>query len=77
MTPTEIIPVTELTDTELDAVSGGLLDNLNIAPQLNITTPQINVTIPSQINIGATTGVAVAGLAATILQGLGQGNGIG
>jgi bacteriocin-like protein len=28
MIPTEIIPVTELTDTELNAVSGG---NLNIA----------------------------------------------
>jgi bacteriocin-like protein len=71
MIPTEIIPVTELTDTELDAVSGGLLNNLNIAPQLNITLP--NVT--SQINIGVPTGVAVGlGTAASILQNLGQGN---
>jgi lactobin A/cerein 7B family class IIb bacteriocin len=31
MIPSEIIPVTELTDTELNAVSGGLLNNLNIA----------------------------------------------
>jgi bacteriocin-like protein len=72
MIPTEIIPVTELTDTELDAVSGGLLDNLNIAPQLNIT---------SQLNIGVPTGVAVTAgnilsqANATVAQVLGQGNG--
>jgi bacteriocin-like protein len=72
MIPTEIIPVTELTDTELDAVSGGLLDNLNLnlAPQLNL-----NITTP-QINVGAPTAVAVAalGAAAAIQQALGQGN---
>jgi len=64
--------MTELTDTELDAVSGGLLDNLNIAPQLNL-----NVT--PQINVGAQTGVAVAAApgaaAAVVQQALGQGNG--
>jgi len=64
--------MTELTDTELDAVSGGLLDNLNIAPQLNL-----NVT--PQINVGVQTGVAVAGAlgaaAAVVQQALGQGNG--
>jgi bacteriocin-like protein len=63
MTPTEIIPVTELTDTELDAVSGGLLDNLT----LNITP---------QINVGVQTGAAVAlGAVAAVQQALGQGNG--
>jgi len=70
MTPTEIIPVTELTDTELDAVSGGLLDNLNIAPQLNLN-------ITPQINVGVQTGVAAAalGAVAALAQNLGQGNG--
>jgi hypothetical protein len=29
MIPTEIIPVSELTDTELDTVCGGLLNDLN------------------------------------------------
>ena len=66
--------LTELTDTELDAVSGGLLDNLNIAPQLNITTPQLNIT--SQINLAVPTGVAVGVFAAAaVQQALGQENG--
>ena len=70
MIPTEIIPVTELTDIELDAVSGGLLNNLNLAPQLNLN-------ITPQINVGAQTGVAVAalGAVAAVQQALGQGNG--
>jgi bacteriocin-like protein len=38
MIPTEI-PVTELTDTELDAVSGGFLNALNIINQQNIAVP--------------------------------------
>ena len=64
-----MIPI-ELTDAELDAVSGGLLDNLqlNIAPVLNIT---------SQFNFAVTTGVAIAGIAAAVMQGIGQGNAIG
>ena len=68
-----MIPI-ELTDAELDAVSGGLLDNLNIATQLNIA-PVLDIT--SQINSAATIGVAIAGIAATVIQGLGQGNAIG
>jgi bacteriocin-like protein len=72
MVPTEIIPVTELTDTELDAVSGGLLNNLN----LNLA-PQLNLNITPQINVAAQTGVAVAvlGAVAAVQQALGQGNG--
>ena len=66
--------MTELTDKELDAVSGGLLDNLNIATQLNIA-PVLDIT--SQINSAATIGVAIAGIAATVIQGVGQGNAIG
>ena len=66
--------MTELTDKELDAVSGGLLDNLNIATQLNIA-PVLDIT--SQINSAATIGVAIAGMAATVIQGVGQGNAIG
>jgi bacteriocin-like protein len=69
MIPTDIIPVTELTDTELNAVSGGLLNNLNIAPQLNIT-PQINIGVPTGVAVG---GIG-AGAAAAVLQALGQGN---
>jgi hypothetical protein len=67
MVPTEIIPVTELTDTELDTVCGGLLNNLNIATTLNIT-PQINVGVP----IGTVVGGVVAGAFAAIGQLLGQ-----
>jgi bacteriocin-like protein len=71
MIPTEIIPVTELTDTELDAVSGGLLNNLNF----NIA-PQLNLNVTPQLNVGAQTGVAVAALGAAVAltQNLGQGN---
>jgi bacteriocin-like protein len=69
MTPTEIIPVTELTDTELDAVSGGLLDHLTL-PQLNLNiTPQINVAVPTGVS------VAVLGAVAAVQQAVGQGNG--
>ncbi len=68
-----MIPI-ELTDAELDAVSGGLLDNLNIATQLNIA-PVLDIT--SQINSAATIGVAIAGIAAAVIQGVGQGNAIG
>jgi hypothetical protein len=68
-----MIPI-ELTDAELDAVSGGLLDNLNIATQINIA-PVLDIT--SQINSAATIGVAIAGIAATVIQGVGQGNAIG
>jgi bacteriocin-like protein len=62
--------MTELTDKELDAVSGGLLDNLNLAPQLNLN-------ITPQINVGVQTGVAAAalGAVAAIQQQLDQGNG--
>ena len=73
MIPTEIIPVTELTNTELDAVSGGLLDNLNIAPQINIT-PQLNIAVPT--SVASAVGIG-AGAAAAVLQGLGQGNAVG
>jgi bacteriocin-like protein len=66
MIPTEIIPVTELTDTELDAVSGGLLNNLNIIPQINIGVP-----------IGVAVGGVGAGSFAAIGQLLGQTNGVG
>ena len=61
--------MTELTDTELDAVSGGLLDNL--------TLPQLNLNITRQTNVGVQTGVAVAalGAVAAIEQLLSQGNG--
>ena len=61
--------MTELTDTELDAVSGGLLNNL--------TLPQLNLNITPQINVGVQTGVAAAalGAAAASLQQLTQGNG--
>ncbi len=60
--------MTELTDTELDAVSGGLLNNL--------TLPQLNLNITPQINVGVQTGVAAAALGAiaAIGQQLGQGN---
>jgi bacteriocin-like protein len=63
--------MTELTDTELDAVSGGLLDNLTL------TLPQLNLNITPQINVGVQTGVAVAALGAlaAIDQLLSQGNG--
>ena len=67
MIPTEIIPVTELTDTELDAVSGGI-GNVNILSLLN------------QQNFATTTGVAVnAGTvlsAATVAQVVTQSNSI-
>ena len=61
--------MTELTDTELDAVSGGLLDNL--------TLPQLNLNITPQTNVGVQNGVAVAalGAVAAIEQLLSQGNG--
>jgi hypothetical protein len=73
MIPIEIISA-ELTDTELDAVSGGLLNNLNL--NLNLA-PQLNLNITPQINVGAQTGVAVAalGAVAAVQQALGQGNG--
>jgi bacteriocin-like protein len=64
--------MTELTDKELDAVSGGLLDNLN----LNLA-PQLNLNITPQFNVGVQTGVAAAalGAVAAIQQLLNQGNG--
>jgi hypothetical protein len=67
MIPT--IPVTELIDKELDAVSGGLLNNL--------TLPQLHLNITPQINVGVQTGVAAAALGAiaALQQQLGQGNG--
>jgi hypothetical protein len=65
MIPTEVIPVTELTDTELDAVCGGLLNNFNIIPQINIAVP-----------IGVAVGGVGAGSFAAIGQLLGQGNAI-
>jgi hypothetical protein len=34
----ELIPMTELTDTELDAVCGGILDFGNVVPQNNSAT---------------------------------------
>jgi len=73
MIPTEIIPVTELTNTELDAVSGGLLDNLNIAPQINIS-PQLNIAVPT--SVASAVGIGAGALAAA-LQALGQGNAVG
>ena len=61
--------MTELTNTELDAVSGGLLDNL--------TLPQLNLNITPHTNVGVQNGVAVAalGAVAAIEQLLSQGNG--
>ena len=63
--------MTELTDTELDAVSGGLLDNFTL------TLPQLNLNITPHINVGVQTGVAVAALGAiaAVELMLGQGNG--
>jgi hypothetical protein len=51
------IPVTELTDTELDAVFGGFLNSLNITPQINVAVP---------------IGVAVGGLGAGSFAAIGQ-----
>ena len=57
MIPTEI-PLSELTDTELDAVCGGILNLGNIVTQTNIAVP---------------IGVAVGGLGgAAVLQSVGQ-----
>ena len=68
MIPAEIV---ELNDTELDAVSGGLLNNLNIAPQINVT-PQLNIAVPT--SVASAVGIG-AGAAAFALQALAQGNG--
>jgi hypothetical protein len=38
MIPTEV-PVTELTDTELDAVCGGILNLGNVVSQQNVAVP--------------------------------------
>jgi hypothetical protein len=70
--------MTELADTELDAVSGGLLNNLNITtPQINVTSPSPQINVMPQMNFGVQTGVAAAvlGAAAAVQQALGQGNG--
>jgi hypothetical protein len=57
MIPTEI-PVSELTDTELDAVCGGLANFFNSITQTNVAVP---------------IGVAVGGLGgAAVLQSVGQ-----
>ena len=40
----ELIPTTELTDTELDAVCGGLFDFGNVVPQSN-NAQNLNLTV--------------------------------
>ena len=61
MIPTEVIPVTELTDTELDAVCGGILNLGNILTQLNVAVP-----------IASAQGGSGANSAAAIAQFVGQ-----
>jgi len=69
MSELSTVAMAELTDTELDAVSGGLLNNLTL-PQLNLNiTPQINVAVPTGV------AVAVLGAAAAVQQAFGQANG--
>jgi bacteriocin-like protein len=58
MTPTEIIPVTELTDTELDAVSGGSTIIASAINQQNFSTQNANavnvLTLASLANVTQT-----------------------
>jgi hypothetical protein len=63
MTTTEIIPVTELTNAELDAVSGAVLNFFNSITQLNVAVP-----------IASAQGGSGANSAAAILQAVGQAN---
>jgi hypothetical protein len=63
MIPTEVIPVTELTDTELDAVCGAFLNFFNNTTQLNVAVP-----------IASATGGTGANSFAAILQAVGQAN---
>jgi hypothetical protein len=64
MIPTEV-QVTELTDTELDEVCGGVLNLLN-------GIAQVNVAVPIGVAIG---GLFSVGSPATVGQALGQLNG--
>jgi hypothetical protein len=69
MSPTEI-PVTELTDSELDAVCGGILNLGNIINQLHLG----NVV---QINTAVQIGLAIGGgvlSPATVAQFINQSN---
>jgi hypothetical protein len=50
MIPTEIIPVTELTNAELDAVSGGLANVGNLLTQINVAVPIASATGGSGAN---------------------------
>ena len=59
MIPTEV-PVTELTDTELDGVCGGVLNFLNGIAQVNVAVP-----------IGVAVGGGL-GSPAAVLQAVGQ-----
>ncbi len=61
MIHTEIIPVTELTDTELDAVTGGIANLANLLTQVNVAVP-----------IASATGGSGAGAAAAVAQFVGQ-----
>ena len=62
MIPASELPVNELTDTELDAVCGGFLNNfLNFG----IVT-QTNTAVPVAVNLGSG--------ASNIIQAIGQGN---
>jgi hypothetical protein len=63
MIPTEIIPVIELTYTELDAVSGGILNAFNIINQQNFAT-----------TVGVAAAVAGVASSATVAQVVGQSN---
>ncbi len=47
----ELIPMTELTDTELDAVCGGILDIGNPITQINTATP----TLVNVLSVGGNT----------------------
>ena len=55
----ELIPMTELTDTELDAVCGGILDFGNVIPQNNNAT---------------NTALTVLGVSGATVQAVGQTN---
>lgn len=60
MVPVEMV---ELTDTELDAVSGGILNVANLITQVNVAVP-----------IASAVGGAGANSGAAILQAIGQAN---
>ena len=67
MLPIEMIPVSELTDTELDAVCGGFFNFGNTVVQANTA---VNIAAPVVLGnlIGGPSNVA------NIVQGIGQAN---